>query len=89
VLSGVDNLTVSHAGDVLVAEDGGNMELCVIGPDRRVKVLLRLLGQDGSEITGPAFSPDGQRLYFNSQRGGRQGSGLGITYEISPTRSVM
>lgn len=82
VLSGVDNLTVSRHGDVLVAEDGGNMELCVILPDRRVKVLLRVHGQDESEITGPAFSPDGTRLYFNSQRGGRQGSGLGITYEV-------
>ena len=46
-------------GDVLVAEDGGNMELCVILPDRSVKVLLRVHGQDESEITGPAFSPDG------------------------------
>ena len=82
VLSGVDNLTVSRRGDVLVAEDGGNMELCVILPDRSVKVLLRLHGQDDSEITGPAFSPDGSRLYFNSQRGGRQGAGLGITYEL-------
>ncbi len=82
VLSGVDNLTVSRRGDVLVAEDGGNMELCVILPDRRVKVLLRVHGQDESEITGPAFSPDGTRLYFNSQRGGRRGAGLGITYEV-------
>lgn len=88
VLSGVDNLTVSQTGDVFVAEDGGNMELCVIGPDRRVRVLLRVLGQDGSEITGPAFSPDGQRLYFNSQRGGRSGPGLGITYEISQVRGT-
>lgn len=82
VLSGVDNLTVSRRGDVLVAEDGGNMELCVILPDRSVKVLLRVHGQDESEITGPAFSPDGSRLYFNSQRGGRKGAGLGITYEV-------
>jgi len=80
VLSGVDNLTVSRRGDVLVAEDGGNMELCVILPDRSVKVLLRVHGQDESELTGPAFSPDGTRLYFNSQRGGRQR--LGITYEV-------
>lgn len=82
VLSGVDNLTVSHRGDVLVAEDGGNMELCVILPNRQVKVLLRVNGQDNSEITGPAFSPDGRRLYFNSQRGGPGGSGQGITYEV-------
>jgi len=83
VLSGVDNLTVSPRGDVLVAEDGGNMELCVILPDRRVKVLLRLVGQEDSELTGPAFSPDGRRLYVNSQRGGRQGKGLGITFEVT------
>jgi secreted PhoX family phosphatase len=82
VLSGVDNLTVSAWGDVLVAEDGGNMELCVIAPDRSVHVLLQVTGQDGSELTGPAFSPDGSRLYVNSQRGGRSGGGLGITYEI-------
>lgn len=83
VLSGVDNLTVSSNGDVLVAEDGGNMELCVILPDRSVKVLLRVTNQSSSEITGPAFSPDGTRLYFNSQRGGRNGSGTGITYEVT------
>jgi len=59
------------------------MELCVIKPDKSVRVLVRVLGQDGSEITGPAFSPDGQRLYFNSQRGARSGSGMGITYEVS------
>lgn len=82
VLSGVDNLTVSQFGDVLVAEDGGNMELCVVRPDRSVRVLLRVTGQDGSELTGPAFSPDGSRLYFNSQRGGRRERGNGITYEV-------
>jgi len=42
---------------------------------------LQVIGQDFSEITGPAFSPDGQRLYFSSQRGGP--TGFGITYEIS------
>ena len=81
VLSGVDNLTVSAGGDVLVAEDGGNMELCVIRPDRRVEVLLQVVGQDDSELTGPAFSPDGRRLYFSSQRGGPLK--LGITYEVT------
>lgn len=83
MLSGVDNLTVSAYGDVLVAEDGGNMELCVIAPDRSVRPLLRVQGQQHSELTGPAFSPDGQRLYVNSQRGGLYGAGRGITWEIS------
>jgi hypothetical protein len=80
VLKGVDNLTVSDWGDVIVAEDGGNMELCVVRPDGRAEVLLQVTGQDGSELTGPAFSPDGLRLYVSSQRGGAAKSG--VTYEI-------
>lgn len=82
ILSGVDNLTVTRAGDVLVAEDGGDMQLCVILPTRQVLPLVQVVGQDSSEITGPAFSPDGRRLYFSSQRGSRNGAGLGITYEV-------
>lgn len=80
VLSGVDNLTVSDWGDVIVAEDGGNMELCVVRPERGAQVLMQVTGQEGSELTGPAFSPDGRRLYVSSQRGGS--AKTGITYEI-------
>ena len=58
------------------------MQLCVILPDRSVIPLLQVVGQNASEISGPAFSPDGRRLYFNSNRGSRNGLGLGITYEI-------
>src|SRR5690606_4929047 len=41
-----------------------------------------------SEVTGLAFSPDGNRLYFNSERGlGLAGlpigPGPGITYEVT------
>jgi hypothetical protein len=39
----------------------------------------------GSEICGPAFTPDGSRLYFSSQRGpsGTAGTGgSGVTYEM-------
>jgi secreted PhoX family phosphatase len=79
ILAGVDNLTVSRHGDVLVAEDGGDMELCVILPDRRVLPLLQITGHDGSEVTGPVFSPDGRRIYVNSQRGR---DGAGMTFEI-------
>lgn len=82
ILSGVDNLYVTAAGDILVAEDGGDMQLCVIRPDRSVMPLLQVVGQDASEISGPAFSPDGRRLYFNSNRGARNGLGLGVTYEV-------
>ena len=87
-LTGVDNVTGSGSGDLFVAEDGGDMEICIITPDDVVAPFLRIDGQAGSEITGPAFSPDGTRLYFSSQRG-TLGTPLGgITYEVKgPFRS--
>ncbi|MFF0111930.1 alkaline phosphatase PhoX [Streptomyces prasinus] len=81
-LTGVDNVTGSSSGDLFVAEDGGNLEICVITPDDVVAPFLRVEGQSGSEITGPAFSPDGTRLYFSSQRGTSGSSSGGITYEV-------
>jgi hypothetical protein len=77
VLTGVDNVTVSRAGDVFVAEDGGNMELVVLSVEGDHAAFARLTGVSGSELTGPAFSPDGLRLYVSSQRS------PGRTYEIS------
>ncbi|MFF5451763.1 alkaline phosphatase PhoX [Streptomyces sp. NPDC012950] len=82
-LTGVDNVTGTSSGDLYVAEDGGNMEICVITPDDVVAPFLRIGGQSGSEITGPAFSPDGRRLYFSSQRGTSGSSSGGITYEVT------
>ncbi|GGX01156.1 alkaline phosphatase PhoX [Streptomyces chryseus] len=82
-LTGVDNVTGTSSGDLFVAEDGGNMEICVITPDDVVASFLRIDGQSGSEITGPAFSPDGKRLYFSSQRGTSGSSSGGITYEVT------
>ncbi|GAA2801738.1 alkaline phosphatase PhoX [Streptomyces showdoensis] len=82
-LTGVDNITGSSSGDLFVAEDGGTMEICVITPDDVVAPFLRITGQSGSEITGPAFSPDGRRLYFSSQRGTSGSSSGGITYEVT------
>jgi secreted PhoX family phosphatase len=44
---------------------------------------LQLVGHAGSEVAGPAFSPDGSRLYFSSQRGTDGGNnGPGMTFEI-------
>ncbi|MFE9607438.1 alkaline phosphatase PhoX [Streptomyces sp. NPDC006012] len=87
-LTGVDNVTGAASGDLFVAEDGGNMEICVITPDDVVAPFLRIDGQSGSEITGPAFSPDGTRMYFSSQRGTSGQSSGGITYEVTgPFRS--
>lgn len=81
-LTGVDNLVVSRSGDIFVAEDGGNLEIVLLTPGREVTPVVRLAGHEGSEITGPAFSPDGKRLYFSSQRG-VAGGGTGVTFEVS------
>lgn len=78
-LSGVDNITAARSGDLIVAEDGGNMELVLLTPSGVAAPLLRVVGQEGSELAGPAFDPSGRRLYFSSQRA----DGVGITYEIS------
>ncbi|MFI6812650.1 alkaline phosphatase PhoX [Nonomuraea sp. NPDC050328] len=84
-LSGVDNLTGAATGDLYVAEDGGNMEINLITPQRTVEPFLRLDGHARSEITGPAFSPDGRRLYFSSQRGrtGARAGTDGHTFEVT------
>ncbi|WP_338863768.1 alkaline phosphatase PhoX [Myxococcus stipitatus] len=84
-LTGVDNVVVSRAGDIYVAEDGGNMEICIITPGtpRIVSPFLRLDGHSSSELTGPAFSPDGRRLYFSSQRGTTGSSSGGYTFEVT------
>ena len=86
ILSGVDNLWLDQgSGSLLVAEDGGDMEVVMLRPDNTAVSVIQLPGQDGSEVTGPCFSPDGQRLYFSSQRGsvGPLGFPLGITYEVT------
>ncbi|MEU4382919.1 alkaline phosphatase PhoX [Micromonospora echinofusca] len=87
-LTGVDNITGARSGDLYVAEDGGNMEINVITPAGVVAPFLRITGQSSSEICGPAFSPDGGRFYFSSQRGTSGSSSGGITYEVrGPFRS--
>lgn len=85
ILTGVDNIVISPAGDVLVAEDGGDMQIVIITPDYETLPLLQILGQDESEICGPAFDPSCQRLYFSSQNGVTGEGSAGITYEISRT----
>lgn len=81
-LRGVDNIVVSRSGDLYVAEDGDDMQICIITPQRVVAAFLELEGHGGSEITGPAFSPAGDRLYFSSQRG-LGNNGIGMTFEVS------
>ncbi|GJM13541.1 MAG: hypothetical protein DHS20C12_19440 [Pseudohongiella sp.] len=83
VLQGVDNVVITPSGDVLVAEDGGDMQIVALTADERVIPLMQVMGHEGSEVTGPAFDPSHQRLYFSSQRGATGNNEDGITYEIS------
>ncbi len=82
VLTGVDNITGNAAGELLVAEDKGSMQIVALTVDKIVPV-LQVIGHDHSEITGPAFSPDGSRLYFSSQRGKTGLAENGVTFEIT------
>lgn len=81
-MADVDNVTVSAGGDVLVAEDGSHTRIVVVGPDLQPFELLTVLGHDKSELCGPAFSPDGTRLYFSSQNGPSGEHRDGRTYEV-------
>lgn len=78
-----DNVTMSGSGEVFVAEDGPEMRICAIAAGVRVQTFLRVVGHQQSEVTGPAFSPDGSRLYFSSQRGEGGRDSDGVTYEVT------
>lgn len=85
ILGGVDNVWVTPAGDLLVAEDGDDMQIIAITPDGSLVPIVRVTGQDDSEIAGPALDPYRRRLYFSSQRGESGGilGEQGITYEVT------
>ena len=87
-LGGVDNCTVSSAGDLYVCEDGDNLEICMLTPQRVVSPFLRVTGREhegvpgtqaSSELAGVIFDPSERRMYFSSQRG----FGFGVVYEVS------
>lgn len=82
VLDGVDNIVAASNGVMYVAEDGGNMQICMLNYYGQTDVMLQVIGQDKSELCGVAFSPDGSRLYFSSTRGTTGRSSDGITYEV-------
>ena len=63
-LDAVDNVTVSQAGEIFVCEDGGNMEIGLITPEREVSPFLRFTGdahptegQFKSEVCGVDLRP--------------------------------
>ena len=82
-LTHIDNLALHPVtGHLFVAEDGGDMDLCMLvraDPDPIVTRVVRFEGHAGSEVAGPAFSPDGRFLYVSSQRGT---DGRGMTFQI-------
>lgn len=83
ILTGLDNITLSQDGELVVGEDGGDLQIVAITKTDRLVPLVQLVGHDRSEMTGPAFSPDGKRLYFSSQRGTTgSSSSKGTTYEV-------
>ncbi|MEN9728523.1 MAG: hypothetical protein RL434_2889 [Pseudomonadota bacterium] len=85
ILRWPDNLTVHPtSGALFVAEDGDDMQVNMLSATPSgwaVAPLLQFEGHQNSEVTGPAFSPDGTRLYLSSQRG-RDGT-TGMTFEIT------
>ena len=83
-----DNVTVhAPSGDIFVAEDDDDRQLVLLADDQGTRIaapFMQLFGHEGSEVTGPAFSPDSTRLYFSSQRGtGGRSFSPGMTFEIS------
>jgi uncharacterized protein len=77
ILTDPDNAIVCpRSGDLLVCEDAGSFDICMITPEGEIARLVHLDGKQhgesstdaSSETTGPSFDPSGKRLYFSSQR---------------------
>ena len=69
----------SRLGRIYVAEDDDDLQLVLLADQfgqRIAAPFLQLAGHEGSEIAGPAFDPDGSRLYFSSQRGIEKKTGM-------------
>lgn len=85
ILLGVDNIVASAGGDLLVCEDGDDMQIVAITATGGVVPVVQIEGHTGSEVTGVAFDPYRKRIYFSSQRGadGVLAVSGGITYEVT------
>lgn len=96
-LTGVDNITVSPAGDIYVCEDGRDHDICLITPDFEISRFLKLhpVTHSGppegnpfedNELVGVVFDPSGTRMYFGVQRSfafGTEHVPPGVVYEVS------
>ena len=83
-----DNLSVSSAGDLFVAEnheaEDGHLDVMLLTPDLVIAPFVSVEGPKHiydnpilgpSELTGPVFDPSGTRFYFTSQRARAAGGG--------------
>lgn len=77
IATGVDNLTANQAGSIFVAEDGGDMQIVLVKPGTKTFPIVQVVNTPDSELTGVAFNPAGNRMYFSSQRN------PGRTYEVT------
>ncbi|NNE72168.1 MAG: DUF839 domain-containing protein [Acidimicrobiales bacterium] len=68
ILAGVDNLETSDAGVIYIAEDGDDMQIVLVRDDGSTFPVVQYPSDPSNELCGPAFSPDGTRMYFSAQR---------------------
>jgi secreted PhoX family phosphatase len=76
-LTGADNVVATTTNRVFVAEDGGTMEIVGVDVSTGATYPVIRFDRSSSEMCGPAFSLDGTRLYFSSQRN------PGETFEVA------
>ncbi|MBK5232677.1 MAG: DUF839 domain-containing protein [Thermoleophilia bacterium] len=89
-LHDTDNVTVSPiSGDLFVAEDGDDLQVCLISTEGEVAPFVQLPGvaHENSELTGPVFDPTGKRFYFSSQRAAPSGTIFEISGPFRRTRA--
>jgi len=67
---GPDDITVSPYGGVILAEDGEGVQRLVGVTDQGKAYGMARNDLNGSEFTGPVFSPDGRTLFASIQSPG-------------------
>lgn len=71
VLSGCDSLAIhTRSGDLLIGEDGADMDIAVMTNQGEVAPLVRVqgAGAGATRVSGVAFDPTGTRLYLSVPR---------------------
>ncbi|TXK41975.1 alkaline phosphatase PhoX [Nonomuraea sp. C10] len=74
---GVRAVTAAPSGDLYVTRRTTRID--VITPEREIAPFLTLAGHAGAELTGLAFAPGGDRLYFSARRGSDEGHTFEVT----------